>query len=226
MYYVYEITISNMGSYIGSTCKLGSRIREHLTCLLNGNHICVGLQNAVTSTGIEAFSFRVLESYDAIGDAMQRERELILERGNLNTVKAHRIARRTGRTPVHEVLGLDLTPKRALLMKETIDFLKQYGRNPKAHGKEKPLYLFVARVTDKDNRHYREDIANLLISHGAAPPQRAKPLRNVVRSDGTEFPTIAAAARSVEGCEQTIYLCCHGKRKTPYKGYFWKFSEN
>lgn len=52
------INILNNKKYIGSSCRLKKRIREHLRDLINGNHINIKLQNSINKYGLENFEIK------------------------------------------------------------------------------------------------------------------------------------------------------------------------
>ena len=103
---------------------------------------------------------------------------------------------------------------------DILDLLSNYNMKPseiadKLKIGQTTVYRYIHRLNEaglieyKPNHFVDEYIQNL-----------SKPVRCV--ETGEIFPSICAAARSINGNDSAISKCCRGMRKT-YRGYHWEF---
>lgn len=71
---IYQIVIAGgRRSYIGSTRRFGYRKSHHLFMLRAGRHHCIGLTRAVAKYGMDAISWKILETVDDAAKLIERE---------------------------------------------------------------------------------------------------------------------------------------------------------
>lgn len=196
---IYAIvnTLNNK-KYIGSTCNLRKRYRQHFNLLKNNAHINIHLQRAFNKYGYDKFEFWILEQCEEVLDTL-----LMLEQKYIDSDGDYNICRIAGST-----LGLSF-PGRSVSEK-CRKAVAEANRN-RVWSEESRKKLSNTVKNSKHNAELRKIVMQFDLNN------------NYIG----EFSSIMEAANALgfENRRVNIKRCCQGKRKTAY-GFKWKFKND